>query len=318
MQEVKVPGYGRLSYALKEGHTLSEWILAGYIAGVSQVGPAKLSLDKIAKKIGRALSTTWEARRELEAEGLIERARCDEPGQKRYSTYEFKGCAVKRGYFRLDWFLLSDDEKYKFVDKKTKELLAERPLTVSEALIVALVASFKDGYKGSARTIARTLGLSLRTVNRALKALVEQSEWLYRPEKGKNSYVVAKYVVNGERLRALRKKHRTEKAVVYADVAAKKDREERSRIQKELDAVEKQERALAKDECIMKKVEESPAYIEAKTAHTKALKAWIEACGKEGPESEKATSLYAEYSRREARLDRVIRRLRTIIESGTS
>ena len=158
----------------------------------------------LCEKLNMAKSTVAGAVRKICENGWFSRER---RGGKT-SEYTYVGATMERGHIRTENFFYT--EEIVFDGEK-------RYLTLSEVDVLSLIYTHTRNpktkkFEGSTKTIAGILGVSERTVRRAVKVLLEV-ELIFRPEKGVNKHVANVFAANMKWIRAMERVHkRAEKA----------------------------------------------------------------------------------------------------------
>ena len=174
--------------------------VAGQIFSMTQKeNVCKWGYSTFCEKLNMAKSTVADAVRKLCKDGWFARER---RGGKT-NEYTYTGDGELRGHVRTENF---------FYTEKVKIFGVERYLNLSEVDVLSLIYVHtrheKTGkFEGATKTIAEILGLSERTVRRAIKALLN-AELIFRPEKGVNKHVSNVFAANMKWIRAMERAHK--------------------------------------------------------------------------------------------------------------
>ena len=207
------PGYVRVPYAFcKETRRISDCLVRSMIYSFSCVkgkpdARCEMSYSRFQDKLHYSRSTVNAAIR-----GAIEDGGFDQDKTCRLrASYKYlpatdagdagEGSAQTLPSFTVEFYLLhtgfsGKDGKVSYLPK-------------SAAMVLGLIKTHHDngGFTGSTRSIARTLGLSPKTIKKAIDLLL-QLELIFRPKEGRgvNGWRRSSYIPNGK---ALRKAERT-------------------------------------------------------------------------------------------------------------
>ncbi len=168
---------------------------------------------------GISMRTTARNLSGLVGEGKpIERVK-NEDGAEVQSVYRYAGDPLGKRYIRLDLYLLQTEFEIGPIKKKKGTTpTVKRCLKISEAVVLAyILANYnrnRNEFKGSVRTIASALGVSMATVSEVLRALLAAKLlFCLEEDKGKGP-LQNRFHVNGKIIRTVQKKRESETAQV--------------------------------------------------------------------------------------------------------
>lgn len=216
--------------------------VAGQIFSMTQKeNVCKWGYSTFCEKLNMAKSTVADAVRKLCEDGWFARER---RGGKT-NEYTYTGDGELRGHVRTENF---------FYTEKVKIFGVERYLNLSEVDVLSLIYVHtrheKTGkFEGATKTIAEILGLSERTVRRAIKALLN-AKLIFRPEKGVNKHVSNVFAANMKWIRAMERAHKRaeRKASAAQKQVPKEVIDANARADREKFYAERQQAAQAKAE----------------------------------------------------------------------
>lgn len=240
--------------------TRSEIGLYGLIYGLSakkngETGSCKMSYSTFEEKLHVSRSTVARSVKSLKDAGKI----VQDKSHKTCASYCFTERPQEKGYVTIELYLYNT----KFTVRGEE---APRYLTQAEIHVLGLIKTHCENEKGtgkftgSARGIAKTLGLNKNTVQSSLSALLGAGLiFRAKEKKGVNNYVRSEYTINKKLLRQLNKKYKkaTEqpvKRLTEAEQAAD-DRTERERFY-----AQRRNAALERAESFEKKAEQDEPF----------------------------------------------------------